>query len=100
MNQKKDVYLFDLICLIDEEISTEEVTLKSGGTTMLKKVSVFDEDHFIQINFWNDLGNYKFKKHQVVLFKNVYLKDYKGLTLNTTKETEIIDNIPNIPRYK
>ncbi len=47
MNQKKDVYLLDLICLIDEEISNELITLKNGGTSMLKKVNVFDEDHFI-----------------------------------------------------
>ena len=41
-----------------------------------------------------------FKIGQILIFKNLKVNDFRGKTLDSLRNTEVIIEIPNIPRYR
>ncbi len=91
--------LVDVLGIVHSVSDVCEIQLKETKQTTKKKVvQLFDEDmEPVRVTLWRELAEQQFQPGQIVGFKDMYVGEYKGKVLSSTKSS-LIKVEPEDPR--
>lgn len=94
--------LIDVMGIVQELGLLAPFTLKTGEKKDRRTITIFDDTNFsINFTLWGDLAtNPNFVKNDIIVLKDVSVKDYMGKTVNFGFNSKIITDIPDHPRYR